>query len=82
MNWDKDRLQKFTNDPDADYLLEFIESHFERTLDISDLDTTLSPETVHAEVIARKRIAENLNSLRASMHALKSSSPSQKVSFK
>lgn len=53
----KELIDKFVKDPQWVEMEDFIVSYFETSTDINDIDTSNSSETVHAEVIARKRIA-------------------------
>jgi hypothetical protein len=60
---------------------QFIMSHFEHETDLTTIDTNKSSEAIHAEIIARQRIALNLVNLRASFETAKSVAK-HKTSFK
>jgi len=60
---DQDLIDKFVKDPDWIRMEKFIRSFFEAETDITAIDTDRDSSTIHAEVIARKRIANDLNKL-------------------
>jgi len=53
---EQDLIDKFVKDPDWIRMETYIRSFFEAETDITDIDTDRDSSTIHAEVIARKRI--------------------------
>lgn len=74
-------LKKFVLDPEWKKMEEFIMSHFEHETDLTTIDTNKSSEAIHAEIIARQRIARNLLNLKASFETAKQTNK-PKTSFK
>lgn len=68
----QDKLAEvFINHPMWPYMMEFIESHFEKSASIDGIDASNPSSTVHAEVIATQKISKDLMSLRNSFDAMK-----------
>ena len=60
---DKVLVDTFLKDPNWPLMQKFIEEHFKRSMDIADIDATLESSVIHAEVIARQRIANDVEGL-------------------
>lgn len=59
-------IQRIVMDPEFPLVLDYIEEHFKNSIDIQTIDVANTSTVVHAEVIARQRIDNDLTSLRAS----------------
>jgi len=68
---DRDKLKNFIMHPDWVYMQEYIVKHFEKETDVSTIDTSKDSSVIHAEVIARQRIGEDITSLLASFKQLR-----------
>ena len=79
---DKELVQKFIMDPEWRKMQEFIEQHFETNTDIHSIDTTLSPETVHAQVIAQQEIDRKIKGLKAVFENLRMQATKKPTTFK
>jgi len=60
---DQELIDTFLKDPNWKRMEKFIQDHFANSMDITDIDPTLDSSVVHAEVIARQRIAKDVNGL-------------------
>lgn len=81
-NEQKDKLGDLVLSPDWPMMVEFIESHFETSTSVDNIDTDNSPETVAAEVISAQKINKNLESLRSSFQTIRQQKNQSKASFK
>lgn len=79
---DKELAQKFILDPEWLRMESYILSFFESETDVAQINTEMDSSAVHAEVIARKRIKENIDSLKASMDSMKTLHSQKPTSFK
>lgn len=79
---DKDLIQKFILDKDWSKMQSFIEGHFASNTDVNAIDTTLSPETVHAQVIAMQHITKKIEELNVIFDNAKQIKTSKPTSFK
>jgi len=60
---------------------KFIMEHFEHETDVSSIDTELPSGVVHAELIARKRIALDIQSLLNAFEAARVKNTTPKISY-
>lgn len=79
---EQETLKKFVLDPEWSKMEEFIFSHFESETDILSFDLDKSSEAVHAELIARQKIAQDIKSLKASFETAKGRVSEKKTSFR
>ncbi len=59
----KEMIQAFIMHPDWVLMQRFIEQHFDNSTEIQSIDVSNPSTTVHAEVIARQRIDQDVKSL-------------------
>lgn len=78
---DKDLIDTFLRDPNWKRMESFIVAHFANSMDISDIDSSLDSSVVHAEVIARQRIAKDVNGLLKIFENARTGKTSSKVSY-
>lgn len=78
----QDTAKKFFLDPEWEKVEEYIYSFFEDTVDVSDIDTDMPSEAVHAEVIARKRIKQALEKMKANFNTLRMNEGKEKTTFR
>lgn len=64
MNLTDEMVKALIMHPDWPQMLDFIESHFERSSSIEHINVDNPSTTVHAEVIATQKIDADLRSLR------------------
>lgn len=67
----KEMIQAFIMHPDWYTMMDYIESHFERSTSIQDINVGNPSTTVHAEVIATQKIEADVQSLRNSFENLR-----------
>jgi len=79
---DKELVEKFVMDPDWSKMQDYLEEHFEANTDIHSIDTTLSPETVHAYVIAQQEIDKKIKGLRQYFENLRRTHNHKPTTFK
>lgn len=74
-------IDNFIMHPDWKQMEAFIKEHFEKSMDVSDIDTTNSSSVIHAEVIARQKIAVDVESLLASFDTYRKQRNKSKISY-
>ena len=77
----KEMVENFILHPDWILMQRYIEEHFENSTNIKTIDVSNPSSTVHAEVIARQKIDEDLESLRKSFKVAKDSYGKKKVTY-
>jgi len=60
----KEMINAFIMHPDWPMMVQYIESHFENSTDIQEIDVTNDSTVVHAEVIATQKIEKDIQSLK------------------
>jgi len=75
-------LEKFIMDPDFERLEDWIAGFFEHETDIASIDTGKSSEAVHAEIIARQRISNDIALFRNQAAALRAKKGHKPTTFK
>lgn len=75
-------LDKFISDPDWERLEQWIAEFFEHETDISTIDSSRSSEAVHAEIIARQRISNDIALFRNQAAALRNKKTQKKSTFR
>ena len=78
---DKDLIDTFLKHPDWPRMQKFIASFFEAETNISDIDTSKDSSTIHAEVIARQRISNDLDKLFGTFDNLRNGKQNTKVTY-
>ena len=74
-------VKNFLMHPDWGTMQKFIESHFKGTTEIETIDVSRTSTSVHAEVIARQSIKNDLTSLSRSFEIAKVNYKKTKVSY-
>lgn len=78
---DKELIDTFVKDPNWPKMQQFIVEHFERSTDITDINTDLDSSVIHAEVIARQKITNDLNNLIKTFNNARTGKTSKKVTY-
>ena len=78
----KETIQKFTLDPEWSQFFAYMMSFFDTETDLRMIDTNLDSSVVHAEVIARKAIAEQIARLTHALETYSNVEESKKTTFK
>lgn len=81
MQLSKDIIERIVLDPEFSVVLDYIESHFENSMDIQTIDVTKDSTVVHAEVIARQAIDDSIKSLRNSFKLAKDKHTKSKITY-
>ena len=77
----KEAVETFLTHPDWGQMEEYIMEHFNHETDITTIDTSKETSIVHAEVIARQRIKQDIDSLKRSFAQLRSGKDNKKISY-
>lgn len=79
---DKETLHKFILDPDWRKMEAYILGFFESETDVAAINTEMESSAVHAEVIARVRIKQAIEDMKASFESARDLHTQEQVSFK
>ena len=77
----KEMVEAFLMHPDWLYMREYIKEHFDNSTTIDSIDVSNPSTTVHAEVIARQHIKDDVDSLMANFDNAKVSYNKVKRSY-
>lgn len=78
---DKELIENFIMHPDWSKMQEYILNHFESETDVKTIDVSNDSSVIHAEVIARQRISNDIDSLKASFESLKRQGKKNKITY-
>jgi hypothetical protein len=77
----KDLVEDFVLHPQWPLMLAYIEQHFANSTEVDTIDTGKDSSVVHAEVIARQRIKNDLQGLKETFALAKKSYSKKKMTY-
>ncbi len=74
-------VESFVMHPDWPAMLDFIEAHFNNSVDIQEINIDNPSTTVHAEVIAKQSVDNDIKTLRNTFTSLRKSYSKSKQTY-
>ena len=77
----KEMVDAFLKHPDWVIMEQFIENHFSNSVNIDTIDISNPSTTVHAEVIARQKIDQDIKGLKKAFAVLREGGDKKKPTY-